>query len=462
MPARIALVGRPNVGKSTLFNRLAGKRLALVSAQPGLTRDWRVAEGGLGGLKFEIVDTAGLEDVAESELGGRIRKQTGKIIAAADLVLFMIDARAGIQPHDRHFARWLRQIGKPILLVANKCEGKMDSTLLSESIELGFGEPIEISAAHNEGLAELFEALRPHLAESEAAAEQEAAAKETPEEAGVEQPEQQVPIRVAILGRPNVGKSTLVNRLLGEQRVVVGPEPGITRDAVRIAWQYRGRPIELVDTAGLRRAAKVIEPDERLAAEDTRRAIGLAHVAILVVDAELGLDKQELTIASLVLEEGRAVVIALNKWDLVEKGSAKLKAVSERLARSLPQARGAPVVTVSAKTGRNLDALVEAVIATEAVWNRRVTTSELNRWLRSIVEHNPPPVMRGRRPKIRYATQIAVRPPSFAIWTARPEAIGPSYLRYMENELRARFGLPGVPIRLVLRQGENPYARGSR
>jgi GTP-binding protein len=455
----VAVVGRPNVGKSTLFNRLAGKKLALVDDTPGVTRDWRAAPAHLPGLDFTILDTAGLEDRFDDSLEARSRRQTERAIERADAVLFMIDARAGVTPLDRHFAAFLRRTGKPVVLVANKCEGAKRIAGLMEAYELGLGDPVPISAEHGEGLADLAEALYQHAPPADEDEDElaEAAAVEDgalEDEAGA--PEKAV--QLAIVGRPNVGKSTLLNALLGEERVLTGPEAGMTRDAITVEWTWRGRAVRLVDTAGLRRRARVEDKLEKLAVADALRVIRLAQVVVLVLDAEAILDKQDLTIARMVIDEGRALVIAVNKWDAVPDRQAAMRQLRDRIETSLSQVRGVPTVTISALARDRLDGLMDAVMEAYRVWNRRIPTAELNRWLAGATESHPPPLVDGRRLKIRYMTQVKSRPPTFALFTTKPTDLPDSYARYMVNGLRDAFGLAGVPIRLILRKGRNPFA----
>ena len=446
MSLTVAIVGRPNVGKSTLFNRLVGKRLALVDESPGLTRDRREGEARLGDLRFTAIDTAGLEEAPAEALEARMRAQTEHAVAVADVALFLIDARVGVTPLDEHFADWLRGKGKPVIAVANKCEGTGGQAGLLEVYGLGLGEPVAVSAEHGEGMGALHEALAPHAGDATA---------EAPDETPGEAPER--PLKMAIVGRPNVGKSTLVNRLLGEERVLTDTKAGITRDAVHIPWTYEGRAIGLVDTAGLRRKARVTNRPEALSGGDAVRALRFAEVVVLVLDAEAPLEKQDLTIARTTLEEGRALILAVNKWDLVKDREAAQGRVGDRLQTSLPQARGVPVVPLSALTGRGMGRLMPAVLKAHQAWNRRIPTGQLNRWLEEVCENHPPPLAAGRRIRLRYMTQAKARPPTFVIFASRPTGLPESYLRYLVNGLRDAFDLPGVPLRIHLRKGKNPY-----
>ncbi len=460
MTFTVAIVGRPNVGKSTLFNRLVGKRLALVDDTPGVTRDWREGEGRIADMRFRVLDTAGLEAAAGDTLAGRMSRQTLQALAAADVALLLIDARAGVTPVDAHFAAELRKGATPVILVANKCEGQAGEAGLMEAFALGLGAPVAISAEHGEGMGDLFEALRPHAETAEAAEAEVASALEAEE--GTAGPGEEGPLQLAIVGRPNVGKSTLVNRLIGAERLLTGPEAGITRDAIAVDWAFEGRPIRLIDTAGLRRRARISHKLEKLSGSDAMRAVRYAQVVVLLLDAEAMLEKQDLTIARQVVDEGRALVVAANKWDLIKDPKAALAALRDRLADSLPQVRGVPVVTISALQGRNLDRLMRAVIRIYDVWNRRVPTARLNEWLAFMTDAHPPPLAAGRRVRLRYMTQIKTRPPSFAIWTTRPAALPDSYIRYLVNGLRDDFGLDGVPLRVHLRKGKNPYEARAR
>jgi len=444
MALKVAIVGRPNVGKSTLFNRLVGQKLALVDDTPGVTRDRREGDAALGDLRFRVIDTAGLDEADEGSLGARMQEQTTRALADADVALFIVDARDGITPLDRHFAELLRRGAAPVVLVANKAEGRGGGSGAYEAFALGLGEPIAISAEHGDGMAELYAVLAPY-ADQAAAGAGEAAATERP-------------LQLAVIGRPNVGKSTLVNRLLGEERLLTGPEAGITRDAIATRWNWHGRAVRLIDTAGLRRRPKVEEKLEKLSVADTLRAIRFAEVVVLVIDATQMLEKQDLTIAHMVEEEGRALVIAVNKWDLVEDKSAALGRLKDRLQTSLPQLHGVRFVLLAALTGAGMAKLMPVVMSTHEAWNRRVSTPRLNRWLRVVQERHPPPLVKGRRLKLRYMTQANIRPPTFALFAATPAALPDSYRRYLVNQLREDFELPGVPIRIMLRKGENPYA----
>ena len=471
MSFKVAIVGRPNVGKSTLFNRLAGRKLAIVDDTPGVTRDRRVHAAKLYDLEFEVIDTAGLEDAGPETLSGRMRAQTETAIDEADLVLFMVDSKVGLMPDDRTFADVVRRAGKPVVLVANKAEARGALGGMLEAWELGLGEPIPISAEHGEGLPDLREAIIAALGEERAFGEEDedtddlaAADVLIGEDIAGEDAEHEAayddtkPLRIAVVGRPNAGKSTLINALIGEERLLTGPEAGITRDSISVDWDWRGRRIRLHDTAGMRRKARVQEKLEKLSVSDGLRAIRFAEVVVIVFDATIPFEKQDLQIVDLIVREGRAPVIAFNKWDLVENPQQHLAELREKTDRLLPQARGIQAVTVSAETGRGLDRLMEAVVATHRVWNRRVSTGRLNRWLEGILAHHPPPAVAGRRLKIKYITQAKTRPPGFVVSCSRPEAMPQSYVRYLVNSLREAFDMPGVPIRLVLRASENPFA----
>ncbi len=439
----VAIVGRPNVGKSTLFNRLVGRRAAIVDATPGVTRDRREGEARLADLRFRVIDTAGLEDAAAETLEAAMRAQTERALADADAALFLIDARAGLTPVDRHFAAWLRRHHARVILCANKSEGRAGEAGALDAFALGLGAPIEISAEHGEGMAELYDALQPLIAETEAA---EATAEgEAP------------PLHLAILGRPNVGKSTLVNRLVGEERVLTGPEPGVTRDAVSIAWRWAGRPVRLVDTAGIRRRARVIDALERAAVADALNAVRYADVVVLVLDATEKMERQDLTIARQALEEGRALVVAANKWDRVADPQATRRAIAERLEDSLAQAKGVPVVALSALSGDGIGRLMRAVLNADRAWNKRLPTGPLNRWLDRMTSRHAPPAAAGRPVRPRYITQVKARPPTFALFVNRPADVDDNYLRYLSNGLREAFDLPGVPIRILPRRGKNPF-----
>ena len=442
--AVIAIVGRPNVGKSTLFNRLVGRREAIVDDRPGVTRDRREGAASLGGMEFTVVDTAGLEDAPAGALEAAMRKQTEAALAGADAALFLIDARAGVTALDRHFAAWLRRAPAPVVLAANKAESERGMEGALEAYELGFGAPVAISAEHGEGLAGLYEALAPFLG--------------NPLSEEEDNDEAEGPLKLAIVGRPNVGKSTLINRLLGDDRLLTGPEPGVTRDAIAVDWVWKDRPVRLVDTAGLRRRARVQDRIEKLSAADTDRAIRFAEVVVLLLDAADGLERQDLAIAARTIEEGRALVLAANKWDLVHDAPEVLGSLRDRIETSLPQVRDVPLLTVSAVSGRGVDRLVRTAFDSREIWSRRIPTGSLNRWLQEELEALPPPIVKGRRLKLRYAAQIKRRPPTVAIFGSRPSAVPDSYVRYLANGLRRDFDLPGVPIRILLRAAANPYA----
>lgn len=454
MLKKIAIVGRPNVGKSTLFNRLVGKRVALVDDTPGVTRDRREGEARLGDLEFLVVDTPGLEEAPERALEGRMRRQTDKAIEEADACLFLIDARAGVTPLDETFGEILRASGKPVILLANKAEGSAGESGILDAWSLGLGEPIALSAEHGEGMGALFNALDPFLADAE-----EEEMPLTEDEENWDNPLK--PLRVAIVGRPNAGKSTLINRLLGEDRLLTGPEAGITRDSISVEWTWRGEtrdwPVKLFDTAGMRKKAKVQSKLEKLSVADALRAIKFAEVVVLLLDAQSPFDKQDLQIADLVLREGRALVIAVNKWDLIENKDEAARATREQAERLLSQAPGAPLVFLSAETGRNIDRLMPAVTRVYSDWNARVKTPDLNRWLRDAVERHPPPAVSGKRIKLRYIAQTKTRPPTFVAQCTHASDVPASYRRYLVNGIREAFDIPAVPIRLILKQPDNPF-----
>ena len=440
----VAIVGRPNVGKSTLFNRLVGKRLALVDDRPGMTRDRREGEAKLLGLEFRVIDTAGFEDEDPQSLPGRMRKQTEAAVRDADAALFLIDAREGINPLDEEIGRWLRAATTPVIVVGNKAEGRIAESGILDAYRLGLGEPIAISAEHGEGVADLFAALRPHVEH---------------EHFEDEQSERDDTLKLAIVGRPNAGKSTLVNRMIGEERMITGPEAGITRDSISLEWEWNGRAVRLVDTAGLRKRAKVEDKLERLSAADTRRAIDFSEVVVLLLDATRGLEAQDLRIASQVLEEGRGLVIAVNKWDVAENASSLFNGIKAALAEGLAQLRDVPLLTVSAKTGKGIDTVLEVAFEIREAWSRRVPTGELNRWFEGAVEANPPPAPRGQRIKLRYITQVKSRPPSFVVFGNRTDELPESYRRYLLNALRRDLKLGAVPLRLEFRGRGNPFDR---
>jgi GTP-binding protein len=443
----VAIVGRPNVGKSTLFNRLVGKKLALVDDRPGVTRDRREGEARLLGMDFRVIDTAGYEDEDPQTLPGRMRQQTEAAVRDADVALFLIDAREGITPLDSEIARWLRAGETPVVVVANKAESRAGEAGVLDAYRLGLGDPVPLSAEHGEGVADLFEALQP-LIEREEEPEQE----EEPDEAGA-------PLKLAIVGRPNAGKSTLVNRMVGEERLITGPEAGITRDSISLDWEWQGKPVQLVDTAGMRKQAKITDKLERLSRADARRAIDMAEVVILLLDATRGLEAQDLRIAEQVIDEGRGLVIAINKWDVAENASSLFNGVKAALEEGLAQIKNIPALTVSAKTGKGIDQLLGAAFELREQWSRRIGTGELNRWFEHSVEANPPPAPGGKRIKLRYITQVKTRPPTFVVFGTRVDQLPESYRRYLLNSMRRELGLGPVPLRLSMRSPKNPFDR---
>jgi len=443
----VAIVGRPNVGKSTLFNRLVGKRLALVDDRPGVTRDRREGEAKLLGLDFRVIDTAGFEDEDPATLPGRMRQQTEAAVRDADAALFLVDAREGLTPLDEEIGRWLRVETTPVIVVANKAEGRAAESGIFEAFRLGLGEPIAVSAEHGEGIADLFDALRPHVEHEHFEAEEEG-------------DERDHPLKLAIVGRPNAGKSTLVNRMLGEERMITGPEAGITRDSIRLDWEWNGRSVQLVDTAGLRKRSKVDDKLERLSAADTKRAIDHAEVVVLLLDATRGLESQDLRIADQVITEGRALILALNKWDVAEHASSLFNGVKAALAEGLAQIKDVALLTVSAKTGKGMDVLLQVAFELRDAWSRRVPTGELNRWFEGAVDANPPPAPKGQRIKLRYITQVKSRPPTFVVFGNRTDALPESYRRYLLNAMRRDLGLGAIPLRLEFRGRGNPFDKG--
>lgn len=462
--ATIAIVGRPNVGKSTLFNRLVGKRLALVDDQPGVTRDRREGDGHLLGLDFRIVDTAGFEDYDAATLPGRMRVQTEKAVRDADAALFMIDGRAGVTPLDEEIARWLRSEDTPIILVVNKAEGKQGENGLMESYSLGFDNPIALSAEHGEGIVDLFDALRPIVDSFDAAAFEAVPPRgNLGEDGGAEDDEDAPlgPLKLAIVGRPNAGKSTLINRMIGEDRLITGPEAGITRDSIRVDWQWEKdgevHEIQLFDTAGMRKRAKVVEKLEKLSVADALHAVDFAEVVVLLLDATKGLESQDLHIADRVLQEGRALIVALNKWDVAEDPSSLFNGVRAALEDGLSQVKGVPVLSISGATGKGIDTLVRVAFEQRAIWTNRVSTAKLNRWFETAVENNPPPAPGGKRIKLRYITQARTRPPTFVVFGTRTDSLPGSYTRYLVNGMRKELGFQGVPVRLNFRNSRNPY-----
>ena len=470
MSFTLAIVGRPNVGKSTLFNRLVGRKLALVDDQPGVTRDLREGAARLGDLRFTVIDSAGLEEATDDSLQGRMRRLTERAVEMADICLFMIDARMGVMPADEVFAQILRKKNAHVILAANKAEGRAADAGVYEAFGLGLGEPIRLSAEHGEGMNELLEVLTP-LADAfaeRAALEAALVAEQAPEidvdvgeddEDAPRVPTVLKPLQIAVVGRPNAGKSTLINMILGEERLLTGPEAGITRDAISVVTDWDGVPVRIFDTAGMRKKARIIDKLEKMSVSDGLRAVRFAEVVVLLLDVDIPFEIQDLRLADLAEREGRAVVIAVNKWDLETDKQEKLKELKEKFERLLPQLRGAPLVAVSAKTGKGVDKLAEAIMRAHTVWNRRITTAQLNRWLLGMMESHPPPAPGGRRIRMRYATQVKTRPPGFIVMTSHPDLVPESYNRYLVNGLRAAFDMPGTPIRLTLRDqsSKNPF-----
>jgi GTP-binding protein len=466
MSFTVAIVGRPNVGKSTLFNRLVGKKLALVDDTPGVTRDRRPGDARLMGLHFTIIDTAGLEKADAESLQGRMRAQTEAAIDEADISLFVVDAKYGLTPVDKELGEMLRRRGKPVVLVANKSEAKGSDGGFYDAYTIGLGEPVPISAEHGQGMLDLRDAIVAAIGEERAYAKDNEDVAVTNVDLPSEMEEDEdyepeyddtKPLRVAIIGRPNAGKSTLINRFLGEDRLLTGPEAGITRDSISVEWDWRGRTIKMFDTAGMRRKARVTEKLEKLSVADSLRSIRFAETVVIVFDATIPFEKQDLQLADLVIREGRAAVLAFNKWDLIEDQQAVLADLREKTERLLPQARGIRAVPISGQTGRGLDKLMQSIIDTDMVWNKRVSTAKLNRWLDAVTTQHPPPAVSGRRLKLKYMTQVKARPPAFMISCTRADALPESYTRYLINALRADFNMPSVPIRIMYREKENPY-----
>jgi len=460
MKPQVIIIGRPNVGKSTLFNRLVGKKLALVDDQPGVTRDRRMGDASLAGLEFTIIDTAGWEDEDEETLPGRMRKQTEVSVEGADAALFVIDARAGLTPLDEEIARWLRTQEVPVVAVANKAEGSAGDAGLFEAFSLGFGEPVALSAEHGEGVADLFEALWPLIGAAEAEREAADRAGEAAEPDDLELG----PLKLAIVGRPNAGKSTLINRLLGEDRLLTGPEAGITRDSIAVDWQWTApdgevREVRLIDTAGMRKRAQVVDKLEKMSVADAKRAVDFAEVVVLLLDATRGLEHQDLKIAAHVLEEGRALMIAINKWDIAENASSLFNGIKGALEDGLSQVKGVPVFAVSARTGKGLDQMLQAAFVLREAWSKRVPTAALNRWFDDALETNPPPAPKGKRIKLRYITQAGTRPPRFVVFGTRLDMLPASYERYLLNSIRSALGFDGVPLRIVLKSPKNPFSK---
>jgi len=447
---KVALIGRPNVGKSTLFNRLVGKQLALVHDLPGVTRDRREGRAKLGDLKFDVIDTAGLDDVQEDELSTQMWTQTSAALEEADIILFIIDVRAGLTVLDEYFAHIVRKTNKPVILVANKAEKETSASISGEAARLGLGDVVPISAAHGQGMADLYDALKPYMDSFEGNAD---------ENTIIETDLTDKPLQVTIIGRPNVGKSTLINYLLGQERLVTADQPGVTRDAIAVDWQYKGRPIKLIDTAGMRRKAHVQDKLEKLAYQDALRAVRYAQITILLLDHETPLAKQDAIIANQAIEEGRILLIAVNKWDLVEEKKKYLDDVIYKLSKTLPQVKGIPCIPITAKTGANVEKLLDQALQIYDLWNTRLSTGRLNRWLQDIVSYHPPPIVGRTRLRIKYISQIKTRPPTFVLFTSKSKEIPESYIRYLLNDLRKTFQLPGVPIRIHVRSSDNPYIK---
>jgi GTP-binding protein len=458
MPFTIAIIGRPNVGKSTLFNRLVGQKLALVDDEPGVTRDRREGEGRLGDLEFTVIDTAGLDEGAKGSLTARMQEQTEAAIALADALMFVIDARAGLTPNDQTFAEFARRANKPVVLVANKAEGKHGEIGAMESYALGLGDPVQISAEHGEGLSDLYDALRPLMPEPLDEEEQQ----HGDDELGSDEDLAKRPIRVAIVGRPNAGKSTLINHLLGEERLLTSAEAGTTRDSISVEINWQGRNFRVFDTAGLRRRSRIEEKLEKLSVADALRAVRFAEVVVMVMDSQNRFEEQDLRIADLIEREGRALVIAVNKWDLMPANPGQISALRTDADHCLPQVKGVPVVAVSGLMGEGINRLMTAIEQAYAVWNKRVSTASLNRWFEQAVDANPPPAVSGRRLKLNYITQAKARPPSFVLFCSRADAVPQSYLRYLVNSMREYFELPGTPVRIALREKANPFAHKRR
>ncbi len=470
MTPSVAIVGRPNVGKSTLFNRLTGTRHAIVDNQPGVTRDRREGNASLAAMHFRLIDTAGLENAQPGSLEDRMRKQTELAVSEADVTMLVVDGRSGLLPDDMFFARQIRKVGATVIVLVNKCEGQAGQSVIAEAWQLGLGEPVPISAEHGDGLSSLYDALLDAFSslgradelfddviDGDADDEEIASAEESEEEVWFDR-QKDLPIRVAVVGRPNMGKSTLINSLIGEDRLLTGPEAGITRDSITLPFMHNGREFRLVDTAGIRRQARVTDKVERLMVTDAERSIQFARVCILMLDARQPPHKQDMVIARQITDEGRALVIAANMWDDVADKQKALGQIYDRLETSLAQVRGVPVIPISGMYGRGLDKLLKAVEDMHAIWNMRISTGRLNRWLEPMLEAHPPPLSQGRRLRIRYMTQVKTRPPTFALFASKPVDLPESYLRYLIGGLRQDFGLEGIPIRMILRKGKNPYA----